>query len=157
MLLQYDRKYYKSKHPVYFFPFGSRLIFMKQKQLKDTEEKLDFTTCIRGVQSGIRGNSAACSSHGQSSGAHAITYAVGPEFSAVAATAVDVSVRTIVQVGGVQRATAFSTVEAASMPDLKDGTGHKILGTLHPLLIFICIFIYIHQITTGVKHNPTGR
>ena len=49
---------------------------------------------------------------------------MGPKFSAVAATAVDVSVRTIVQVGGVQRATAFSTVEAASMPDLKDGTGH---------------------------------
>ena len=72
---------------------------------------------------------------------------MGPEFSAVAATAVDVSVGTIVQVGGVQRATAFSAVEAASMPDLKDGTEHKILGT--PPLIFICIFIYIQQITTG--------
>jgi len=58
---------------------------------------------------------------------------MGPEFSAVAAAAVDVSVGSIVQVGGVQRATAFSAVEAASMPDLKDGTGHKILGN-PPLL-----------------------
>jgi len=65
---------------------------------------------------------------------------MGPEFSAVAATAVDFSVGTIVQVGGVQRATAFSTVEAASMPDLKDGTEHKILGT--PALLFLSVSLF---------------
>jgi len=63
---------------------------------------------------------------------------MGPEFSAVAAAAVDVSIRTIVQVCGVQRATAFSAVEAASMPDLKDGTGHKTLA--NPLL-----YLYLHS------------
>jgi len=78
---------------------------------------------------------------------------MGPEFSAVAAAAVDVSVGTIVQVGGVQRATAFSAVEATSMPDLEDGTGRNILGN-PPILIVI--FIYIQQIATSIKHNSTG-
>lgn len=67
---------------------------------------------------------------------------MGPEFSAVAAAAVDVSVRTIVQVGGVQRATAFSAVEAASMPDLNDGTGHKILGNPPPLSLSSYLFAF---------------
>jgi hypothetical protein len=67
---------------------------------------------------------------------------MGPEFSAVAATAVDVSVRSVVQVGGVQRATAFSTVEAASMPDLKDGTERNILGNPPP---YLYIHLYLHS------------
>jgi hypothetical protein len=73
---------------------------------------------------------------------------MGPKFSAIAATAVDVSIRSIVQVGGVQRATAVTTVEATSMPDLKDGTGHTISGNPTPHVIFILIFIYIQQILT---------
>lgn len=69
---------------------------------------------------------------------------MGPKFSAVAAAAVDVPVRTVVQVGGVQRATAVSTVEAASMPDLKDGTGRKILGKSPPPNHFY-LHLYIHS------------
>jgi hypothetical protein len=79
---------------------------------------------------------------------------MGPEFSAVAAAAVDVSVRTVVQVGGVQRATAVSAVEATSMPDLKDGTGRKIFGNSPPI-IFIFILIYIQQIIT--RSNTTQQ
>jgi hypothetical protein len=45
---------------------------------------------------------------------------MGPKFAAIAATAIDVSIWTIIQIGRVQRATAVSTAEAASMPDLKN-------------------------------------
>lgn len=78
---------------------------------------------------------------------------MGPEFSAVAAAAVDVSVRTIVQVGGVQRATAFSTVEAASMPDLKDGTAHNMLGNppyLYP-------HVYLHSTDRYKRQTQPNR
>jgi len=75
---------------------------------------------------------------------------MGPEFSAVAASAVDVSVRTIVQVGGVQRATTFSAVEAASMPDLKDGTGRNILGK--PSTPYLYVHLYLHS-TDRYKHQ----
>jgi hypothetical protein len=79
-----------------------------------------------------------------------------PEFSAIAAAAVAVSVRTIVQVGGVQRATAVSTVEAASMPDLKDGTGCKILGNSSPpLSSSSSLFTFNISLQQTVKHNPT--
>jgi hypothetical protein len=44
---------------------------------------------------------------------------MGPKFSAITATAIDITIWSIIQVGGVQRATTLSTVEAASVPDLK--------------------------------------
>jgi hypothetical protein len=44
---------------------------------------------------------------------------MGPEFSAITATTIDISIWTIIQVGGVQRAATLSTVEATSVPDLK--------------------------------------
>jgi hypothetical protein len=69
---------------------------------------------------------------------------MGPEFSAIAATAIDIPIRSIVQVGGVQRATAVSTVEATSMPDLKDETGQKILG--NPSLEVCLIVLHADKI-----------
>jgi hypothetical protein len=75
---------------------------------------------------------------------------MGPKFSAVAATAIDISIRSIVQVGGVQRAPAVSAVEAASMPDLKDETEHNILG--NPTLEVCLIVSHADEIKTKMSY-----
>lgn len=67
-------------------------------------------------------NSSPPSRHGQGTGADTETASLGPEVASIAAAAVDVAIRTVVQVGGVQGAAAVFAVEAAPVPDLQHAT-----------------------------------
>jgi len=63
--------------------------------------------------------------HGQNAGAQTEAAAFGPEMFAVTGSAVDVAVRTVVQVGRVQRSVAVAAHEAPLVPYLKIDTKRK--------------------------------
>jgi hypothetical protein len=64
--------------------------------LKDIEEELDLHHEFMGPSLGYEGRMQVHSSHSQGSSTHAKTYTMGPEFSAIAATAVDIAIWTII-------------------------------------------------------------
>lgn len=59
------------------------------------------------------------SGHGKGASTHSIPNTAWPKLLAVATSAIDFTVRSIVQVGGVQGTVALCAAEATTMPYLK--------------------------------------